>query len=526
MNPPRLPALRSAAAAAFAEYAAEAWCRACGAQAADDARRFGLLAGQLWEAGRDGQVCLPLSLLPAESRALLERWCNALGPLAPESPLVREHGHAWLRRHAVLEQRVAERLRVFDAAAPLGAVPPADGLDATQAHALALALSRRLLVLTGGPGTGKTHTVARILEALRHALPGARMAAAAPTGKAASRLAEQLAARGLDVPARTVDSLLGRGAGRRARFDAREPLPLEVLVIDECSMLGLGSFARLLEALPDEARLVLVGDHAQLASVDAGAVFAQLVEDTVLPDAVVNLVRNHRAGAAPHAAFALAIRAGQGAEALALLAASGDPALSTLPPPADAQRLLERWDGWRPLAAAVLGDDDEALLAAAHDFRILCAQREGPLGTQAVNAALAARIGGGRRMARGRVLLVTRNDRALGLSNGDTGVCLDARRVAFLRAGTARVLPVSALPAHEDGAAVTVHKSQGSEWRRVLLVAAHLDSPLATRELLYTGATRARESLAVCGAPEAVAQAVSRPTRRHGALAARLAALR
>jgi len=417
--------------------------------------------------------------------------------------------------------------------------------DERQRAALRTAATSRLTVLTGGPGTGKTTTVARLVAALQDvAGPGLRVALAAPTGKAAARLQEsvnaQVAALGLgadrervgELHASTVHRLLGRRAGSSTRFHhhAGHRLPHDVVVVDETSMMSLSLMARLLEAVRPQARVVLVGDAHQLASVEAGAVLGDLVAS--LPGGVVELTREHRFGRAL-ADLARAIRVGDDERTVELLRAGG-PSVEWIETAGDLATAAEvgsleqdvRATGRRLVTAARAGDTDGALATLA-EHRLLLAHRRGPAGV-AHWAALAeewvAQETGGRSgtpFPPGRPLIVTSNDRATGLSNGDTGVVVatpDGVAVAFATAEGHRLVATHRLPPVQGVHAMTVHRGQGSQFTRVSVLLPPATSPLLTRELLYTAVTRAQQHLRVVGTQAAVRAAVRRRVQRASGL--------
>lgn len=511
------------------------------------------LGRRLWDALREGHACLRVASLHASlpDGMAAGELDAALAHAVDNAPwlLDIEHDRVWLRRMARLEQTVADALRAVDVADPLvaeGAVAAwidtqfgvasasSGSRDASQRQAVRTALARRLLVLTGGPGTGKTATLARIVQAARALAGDVTIRVAAPTGKAAARLGEQLRARGIDrIDPSTVHALLEIDRSGRARHNRSDPIAADLVLIDECSMLDLRLCTRLLEALPPRARLVLAGDRDQLASVDPGAVFAELTEPGVLPDALVTLSHNFRQqDAARLAAFAEAARMQRLEDAHAALAGASDE-LQLRPPAERAAAFVdEAIDGYRPLLDALRrGAEPAELLATLGAYRFLTALRDGPLGSVALNraiaGALAARAGAyGRSPAwRGRVLMVIANDREQRLWNGDVGISTGDGSVLFAdgsAAGGARRVPYAALPAHEDAFAMTVHKAQGSEFEAVSMLPAPLGHALAVRELLYTGVTRARRRCIVHAHPDAIAAALRTPTRREGALGQRL----
>ncbi len=480
--------------------------------------------------------------------------------------LCLEHGHVQLRRYREHERGLADALARL-AAAPAPARPaaqaaalaalhaalfPADA-DPRQAEAARRAPEARLLLLTGGPGTGKTTTLARMLlmRVAAAALDGApppRIALAAPTGKAAARLADSLRASlerlagaidpalaaAIPATARTLHRLLGWRPGAQGfRHDAAHPLEADLVVVDEASMVDLPLMARLLAALPPEAGLVLVGDPDQLPSVETGDVLAALCAVPGLPR--VHLARTWRqAEGLDLAPLAGLVREGRAAEALAGLRAGAWRGVHWLTPGtgAEDERALHaelRARALPPLRALAAAADPAAALALALRLRVLTALREGPSGSRALNAWIAEALAPGGDAARpfhGRLLMVTENSPRHGLWNGDVGV-LWAEPDGALRAwfegpdGVRAWLPGS-LPAHEDAFALTVHKAQGSEFDEVLLVLPATGARVLARELVYTGLTRSRRAVWLWGGARALEDALARRSERSSTLAARL----
>jgi len=540
----------------------------------------------------------------------------AVGAPGEYRPLVLDQaGRLYLHRYWECERRVAARLRRLAAARPQGVdtallraglrrLFPAPAAAATdwQRVAAAMAVLRRLCVVSGGPGTGKTTAVARILALLleQPAAP-ARVALAAPTGKAAVRLREVVVGRLRELPAAaaalaavparaaTLHRLLGMT--HPGAPPPRRGLPVDIMVLDEASMLDIALLDRLLAQLPETARLLLVGDADQLASVEAGSVLADLClprprlsadfrerlrslgclpppadrgaargaeQDAAgapLPDCAVRLERNYRFSAGSGLArLARAIRDGDPDAALACLEDSGAPGLAWWAP-SGAEELERRLAAalregyayyWRRLRA---GADAGEMLSLLARFRVLAPRREGRFGARRLNdlaRELFAPPASARRQAwyPGRAVTIGRNDHSLELYNGDTGIALpppaaaaghappgpqgaqgEALSVAFAApSGGLRWFSAARLPPHEDAFAATVHKSQGSEFRRVLLLLPPRDHSLLSRELLYTAVTRAREQVSLWGAPDAVRAAVRRRARRDSGLAQRLRA--
>jgi len=688
-----------------------------------------------------GHVCVALGALAQRYEeplddiraALAASGVVAFGTLArgDERPLIVDrHDHLYLSRYFDYERRLADAL-----VAQAGVAVPDDGLSperlrdnlaryfgpATgevdwQRVAAIVALTGRVTIVSGGPGTGKTTTVVGVLACLLDAHPGLRIALAAPTGKAAQRMQEALHARAGDLPPElaarlpdtsyTLHRLLGGGGAAGFRHHRDNPLPYDLIVVDEASMIDVALAAHLLDALAPGARLVLLGDKDQLAAVEAGAVFAELSarpaftaaartriaqalgideaafvaalpvpdeaaatvpaanpvsaaaqaqaqasasvpaaasrkrasrpradarqaslfddepqDDAVaaadvapspsagpastdagdigdagnapawieadelawldavelpsfdagdaalasvmstlpgvtaaspatpapapLADCVVWLERNYRFGLdSPIGRLSLAIRRGDVQAALDALPADDAAAASFHDDAGESlasstvERLARRFgaylDALRDALAAPV-PDPLPLFDALNRFRILCATRSGLRGAEHVNALVAAHV---RHAARvplavgahwftGRPIMVTRNDYALGLFNGDIGIALpDAHgvlRVWFRRAdGTARAVSPAALPPHETAFALTVHKSQGSEFDEAALVLPASFGRVLTRELVYTAVTRARTRVQVIGPRRVLAQAVATRTQRDSGLAARV----
>lgn len=479
--------------------------------------------------------CLPAPKTGPEAAALAASDLVAHGD-GSFRPLVRDFGLVYLHRYWELETRLAAGLRAR-AAIPVPTAPPGRAallarlfpeqlpdLAADQRRAVATALDRSLILLAGGPGTGKTTTVRRLLEALQAEAPVGhprRVALAAPTGKAAQRLAESLAsgAAGSTTappPAETLHRLLGLRPEAAPRFHAGAPLPYDVVIVDEASMIDLALMTRLVEALPAHARLVLLGDPDQLSSVEVGSVFGDLVAAAEaggpLAPCLVRLRHTFRFGGDLGAACA-AVREG---DLDGLLAATGGAVTWRPTPPADP---LVDSAAAAALGAALALADPAAALAGLAQARLLTAFRSGPTGVSGLAARAAARFPDLGRQP----ILITRNAPGLALYNGDVGFT-EASGQAWFPAphGGVRSVPASRLPPSESAWALTVHRSQGSEFAHVHLLLPPVDHPLLTRELVYTALSRARQTV-LLDAPRAVlAAALARRVQRPSGLGLRL----
>lgn len=570
-------------------------------------------AALLSMATRSGHICLDLGEWAGRELAVagrtmsapdLVQWCQSLAdsPAVGDgdefTPLVLKGERLYLARYWGYEKEVAEWIaarvtgsllsvdesvltaglrRWFPQASPDG--------DANQRLAALVCMFRPLVIITGGPGTGKTTTVALILALLaeQYLARGEhlRVALAAPTGKAAMRLQEAIArikaaknipgevAKVIPEHVVTVHRLLGPlGVTPNFRHDENNPLSYDLVVVDEASMVDLPLMAKLLRALPSGGRLILLGDRHQLSSVEPGAVLGDLCRTEGLPrfsramsdslrkfevvidpafvnntsiglgDSLVELQNSHRFSAASGiGCLGGAVRRGDGDGVWEILndAARQDVLWREVSGPGQLEELLSGLVG-EGVFAGLAGETPTAAWACGEEVQVLCALRRGPFGADSVNGYLERVLATGRkeRMAvggnyQGRPVMVLRNDYDLQLYNGDVGIVLaDPESAGELRvffpwtAGTFRKIVPARLPSHETVYAMTVHKSQGSEFGRVVLILPDRPSPVLTRELLYTALTRAKTRVEIWGGRQALASAIGTVTARHSGLREKL----
>lgn len=517
----------------------------------------------LFEAEAKGGTAFPLADQSGKwGKAALYADAEGVSPLV----LVPGEGQVFLqsRRLFAAENLIARKLHALanagneavDTDLLYALFSNADPFDA-QRTAAGLAAGRRLAIITGGPGTGKTYTLARALALLvAQGEDIRRIKLAAPTGKAADRMKSSItasvAALPPDFPASSGDLLavaststtLHRLLGcdprsGRCRFHAGNPLPCSVLVVDECSMIDVFVWRALLEALPGDARLILVGDPFQLESIGMGRIFRELAQHAgrgkgPLSRSLVELTAPHRFKDRPAIGeLAGAIRRGDGPAVLTLLQNShnAEDSRGVTFLPADVHQLgvshlpVSILEKLQSVASAEHPRDALALLSGVC---VLTAHRHFDGGADALGARIEKYMSS-LSTTRNHPVIIDRNDPATGLRNGAVGVISKApggeRRAWFPGPdGNPREFATARLPAHSPAWAVTIHRSQGSEYDDVLVVLPRGDSPLATRELLYTAITRARKNLHIHGHPDAILRAVAADSRRTTLLATALEA--
>ncbi|MGP4123705.1 MAG: exodeoxyribonuclease V subunit alpha [Sodalis sp. (in: enterobacteria)] len=567
-----------------------------------------------------GHVCLPLALLtPAQlfegrvpllaqqawlraGSLSLKEWqqhllaSNAVSDGAYPAPLVLDNQRLYLQRMWRYECAVAKffnrpRPPVVGDETTIAVLlaryfPGDDAVIDWQKVAAAVAITHPVTLISGGPGTGKTSTVVKLMAVLLQLCDSScpRIIMAAPTGKAAARLSESLGLAlqrlGLDEEQKqclpreaiTLHRLLGAQPNmnsQRMRYHRGNPLHVDILIIDEASMIDLQMMANVIAALPPQARVIFLGDRCQLSSVEAGAVL-----DNICQFAGVGYSPARRAELARLTGFALpagagnggykvadslcllrksyrfdeesgigqlanAINAGNAKNALALLNAgmTANVVYTSLHQAAEYQCMIDDCvNGYRGYLQQVRKHDaPAAILDAFNRFRLLCALREGPFGVAGLNARIELALsragllvfGNSGRGYAGRPMMIVRNAPSLGLYNGDIGILLEddeqtLRMYFSLPDGRVKAVPLSRLPEHETAFAMTVHKSQGSEFHHAALALPNQISPVLTRELLYTAVTRARVQLSLYATDEVLKYAILTKTQRRSGLIERL----
>jgi len=527
-------------------------------QTRNDKELIALLAALVSRQLSQGNTCLDLdetirdpelsTILPSDfiSKLVHNRQWNSTS----QQPIVIDDNKAYLHRYWRYEQALAENILSLSRSPSANLVDEATlerALDlnftadnSLQRKAARTALTKSFCIITGGPGTGKTWTLARILNMLRSidTTGKYRVALAAPTGKAAHRMEEALrnAFPGNALEAWTLHRLLKPVPNTPYfHYNRENPLPFDMVVVDEASMADLALLSKLTDALPKSGRLVLIGDKDQLASVEPGSVLGDICAacsgSSKLKGCLVELTQQHRyRSQGTIDALATAIKAGNSDAALALLDANG--ALKEVRGLSPLQQRLSAEIQPRLEKISRMTSPSE-ILDALDCFRILCAAHQGHFGKNSINERLSATA---RRLAHhataggychGMPVMALENDYTLNLFNGDTGVIANIEKEGLFacfkgKENELRRWMLGRLPMHEISYATTIHKAQGSEFEKTILILPEKPIPLLTRELIYTAVTRAKTSIEIWGRREVFSYAVSRFEKRFSGITGKL----
>ena len=478
--------------------------------------------------------------------------------------VLTDQGLLYLYKHWLAEKQVAEAIkqRLFNVAIKADEVrhyfetlPIQKQGIAWQKVAVLMALTRQFSVISGGPGTGKTTIILHLLKLLKKQQPAPVIALSAPTGKAATRLQDVVTGSGiLGLEAKTLHRLLGIDSHHeKGRYHQRNPLPVDVLIIDEASMIGMDLMAKLVRALPDKARLVLLGDSQQLGSVEAGAMLADLCQygsqfsasfcamtkqiadvtlplrkhqDSALKDSIIHLQHNYRFDAKSDIGkLAQAVKSGDITSVYDALATQD--MWQQQPFIADAKL----HQGYQAYFDAILDDADAPrCLRIFNRYRILCALNQGRESVSFVNNMIEGYcLQQGWQIDRfyhGKPIIILKNDYQQRLFNGDTGLILRDNQgklsACFWVEGTVRRVALARLPLHDTCFAMTIHKSQGSEFDDVYIVLPEEENPILSRELLYTAITRAKKKVRLAASCAVLTKTINMQQKRRSGLTRRL----
>jgi len=512
-------------------------------------------ANALIAAFEQGEICLDLASANLEGVDELKA-SSLIGVPGEFKPIIKDGNYLYLARYFAYQKTLAEQLL---ARLQSQISTNQEELEQTlkqvfaddqnlQYQAAKTALSNNLAIIAGGPGTGKTTTVVKILAAMLLQNPDLKIGLAAPTGKAAARMSEAILAalpkleisdelKGLmPYAAQTLHRLLGSFAGSpKVQRTAQNPLNLDVLIVDEASMLDLALMAKLLDALPLTARLILLGDAHQLSAVEAGAIFGDLCRrDTKLASVTTHLQVSHRfKDDSAIGNFVAAVKEGQSSKAINLLAAN----------PSELSRceldfaplkthLIKAYQTFITCAQNATNPAD--VFAQFGQFRALCAHNEGKFGANYLNQELdfyfSAQNSNNSNWYAGKAIMILRNDYNLQLFNGDIGICLthkdannqSSKRIFFESENGFKSFVPTRLPQYTGAFALTVHKSQGSEFTQVAVILPDGTSELINRSMLYTAVTRAKKCATIWASADAISAAINNYEQDQSPLVAKL----
>ena len=459
------------------------------------------------------------------------------------APFILSGNLLYTRRNWLYEQTVRTQVEEMSVQTlDINVEVPSDGIfqnmEQRQREAIEMMCRRRFSLLTGGPGTGKTYTIARAVLLSQQTDGNLRLGLAAPTGKAAARVKEAMDKEanilGLSdmPPATTIHSLLQPNYDLVTfKYNKANPLPLDWLIVDEASMIDLPLMAKLLDALPPGCRLTLVGDAHQLASVEPGRVFGDLCRMPGIPKCELNVSRRFPQGGEIER-LATAVNTGDCETVLSMLKKSSNELLHYT---SLADFSPDKPKGWGDFTAVIKehfksfvnAESPEQALAALNDCRILCAMRHGMYGMTRLNAFVKSLLGDDAPIP----MMIIKNDHSLGVNNGDVGVVIPKLKDESLHLpttdGNIHSIPLALLPKTEMAFASTIHKAQGSEYKDVVIVLppisqmydTKLDNPLLTREILYTAITRTKKAVFLYGGDDSIRTCCTHAVKRQTGLA-------
>ena len=493
----------------------------------DGRKEFASLCGRLMQKCSEGSVCLPLT----QEECDIARQSSVVGN---EGLFVLDENRFYTRRNWLYEQTVRNRILAMASTPPLESIPiPDDGmfalLNPAQKQAIQMMCERQICLLTGGPGTGKTFTIARAVKLIQECHPELPLRIVAPTAKAAMRVQEAMLAesRALEmtniIESSTIHKLIGANSNFTSfKHNHDNPLHLGWLIVDESSMIDLPLMVKLLDALPETCRITLVGDPNQLASVEPGRLFGDLCNLPQIPQCRLTESKRFPKGGEIYQ-ISEAINAQDSQTALQLLKSPNNQLIHYMEIndiPSFRRQLKEK-------AGELFGNfsrqtTPETALAALHDCRILCPYRHGPFGTDSANEML-------RRQWEGIgpiPMMITKNNYSVGVSNGDVGVVLpDDTQHLWLPAasGTPLRIPLNLLPDIELAFASSIHKAQGSEYENVIIILPPNEPPemehsLLTKEILYTALTRTEKQVFLYASDNAVVKCCHNVITRYSGL--------
>ncbi len=518
---------------------------------------------------RQGHVCIWLNdfsnieVSPLEWTVDVTDWrsqllkSSAVGQPGDTTPLILdESNHLYFHRYWQYEQQLAQALksRIHSELS----IPEDSWFDQQfktlelseqQQEAVKKALSHNFSIISGGPGTGKTTTIASLLVLLHRFDPDVRVGLAAPTGKAAMRMQEAMLKSAqqfdaeevvlLETQAQTLHRLLGYQSGKVTfRYQKSNPLPYSVIIVDEASMIDLALINKLISAVAQGARLILIGDHHQLASVEAGSVFGDICGDgkaNALSGTLTLLSQSYRFNAGQGIEkLAESINAGNSDAVIEILNSAEFPEIEWLDPEVDSKTWQKKLklNVFQQLAAIKTASSATEKFAKLSHFQLLCAHQKGRFGVAGVTTAIDDWIQKKEQLANktwydGKPVMIKENDYQTKLFNGDFGLVVADKdtkfRVVFQSSSeSSQSLSISRLPPHDNAWAISVHKSQGSEFDEVMLLLPEMASPVITRELLYTAVTRAKSKITLVSNEKVLRHAVKNQVQRRSGLADRL----